>query len=372
MELDLIYIKGTITKILAKTFPSVPQKKNVLEYDNRFNFACPYCRDSEKSVNEKRGNLFFDRLLYVCFNCDYKTSFDKLLKDNNEQIDPLKKLEIINYIDSQISKSDITEEEVKLEDLISIEELSDAINKSEINITDFSPIIENRGVYKYLIGRGIRSEMHRDIFQAKYWRNSDDYEYVICMLNRNESGVIGMQIRNLKQGRNRMFKIYNYENLLELVDKDKLENFDLNRLALYNKLSYYFNILNVNIFQPVHVFEGYIDSLFFPNSIGMIGVNTDVKFIENNLDVRYVFDNDRSGHLKASDKIKQDKKVFLWNRMFMDISMNKKDYRATYYRIKQIKDVNALNVVVPNAYSTLEMSKYFSRDVLDIVDIPLF
>lgn len=372
MELDLNYIKGTLTRILSKTFASVPQKRNILEYDNRFNFACPYCRDSEKSLNEKRGNLFFDRLFYVCFNCDYKTTFDKLLKDNNEIIDPLKKLEIINYIDSQISNSDLTEEEVKMEDLIPIDELTDAINKSELNISDFGPIIPNKGVYKYLISRGIGSNLHNNIFQAKYWRNADDYEYVICMLNRSDLGVLGMQIRNLKKGRNRMFKIYNYENLLEIVDPNKLESFDLNKLALYNKLSYYFNILNIDIFKPVHVFEGYLDSLFFPNSIGMIGVNTDVKFIENSLDVKYVFDNDLSGNRKAVIKLKENKTVFLWSRMFHDIAKNKKDYRGVYYRISNIKDVNALNMTVPNAYRTLNMAKYFSRDVLDIIDIPVY
>ena len=54
--------------------------------------------------------------------------------------------------------------------------------------------------------------------------------------------------------------------------------------------------------DKITVFEGYIDSLFFPNSIGLVGVNTDYRFLEsNNLDLQYFFDNDEAGYKKSEE-----------------------------------------------------------------------
>ena len=101
------------------------------------------------------------------------------------------------------------------------------------------------------------------------------------MLNRRDNKVLGIQIRNLKEGKKRMFKIYNYENLFEWINlgKDEPIEMSINQLVIYNKLSYYFNILNVDFMEKITVFEGYLDSLFFPNSIGLVGVNTDYRFL---------------------------------------------------------------------------------------------
>jgi hypothetical protein len=124
------------------------------------------------------------------------------------------------------------------------------------------------------------------------------------MLNRKDDKVLGMQVRNLREGRRRMFKIYNYENLLEWIHigKDFEIQMDMNELVVYNKLSYYFNILNVDLGNRITVFEGYLDSLSLPNSIGLVGVNTDFKLIENNgLDIQYFFDNDEAGFKKSEE-----------------------------------------------------------------------
>ena len=76
---------------------------------------------------------------------------------------------------------------------------------------------------------------------------------------------------------------------------------EMNQLVVYNKLSYYFNILNIDFSQKITVFEGYLDSLFYPNSIGLVGVNTDSRFLENNnLDLQFFFDNDEAGFKSRS------------------------------------------------------------------------
>lgn len=373
--MDKSYIKDMVQKILNKEF-SNQIKRRVNDYNDRLNFACPYCGDSHKNQHAKRGNLYFNRFIYICFNCDKKTTFDRLCKDFNEILDPDKKLEMIEHLNSVMTYSDYQNDfvDAKFEDLIDLSELERVFNADLTPISDFRPIQVNSGVYKYLINRGISPELHKNIYQAKYWKNEDEYEWVIVMLNRRDNKVIGMQIRNLKEGKRRFFKIYNYENLLEWVSIGKdIDEKNVSELVIYNKLSYYFNILNVDLYEKITVFEGYIDSLFFPNSIGLVGVNTDYRFLENNnLDIQYFFDNDEAGHKKSEEKIKNGYSVFLWKKLFDDIVNRKKtdDPYKLLHRISKVKDINKLAELVPDPYNKLELFNYFSSNIFDIRWIP--
>lgn len=374
--MDKNYISNIVQKIIDKEFSSTIERK-VISYDGRLNFRCPYCSEG-KSKHKKRGNLYFDKLLVVCFRCNKKTTFDKFCKDFNEQIDPDKKLEMIEHLDSVIDYSDYEGDfiDAKIENLIELSELDRIFNSDLTPISDFKPIQVNGGVYKYLVGRGILPEYHKNIYQGKFWKNEDESEWIIIMLNRRDDKVIGMQIRNLKEGKRRMFKIYNYEALLEIsnIGKEEVE-LDMNQLVLYNKLSYYFNILNVDLYNKITVFEGYLDSLFYPNSIGLVGVNTDYKMLEgNSLDIQYFFDNDEAGHKKSEEKIKNKFPVFLWSKLFEHM-VNKKNSEDPYkylYRINKIKDINKLSELVPHPYSKLELYKFFSSDIMDIKWIPKY
>ena len=377
-EMDKVYIKDIVQKVLNKEF-SNSQKRKVNDYNDRLNMACPYCGDSHKNQHAKRGNLYLNRLIYICFNCDKKTTLDKFCKDFNEQIDPDKKLEMIEHLNSVMTYSDYEGDfvDAKFDDLIDLSELERVFSQDLTPISDFKPIQVNGGVYKYLIGRGIPPEFHKNIYQAKYWKNEDESEWIIVMLNRRDNKVLGLQIRNLKEGKRRMFKIYNYENLLEWtnIGKDVEEDLDINQLVVYNKLSYYFNILNVDFSETITVFEGYLDSLFFPNSIGLVGVNTDYRFLENNdLEIQYFFDNDEAGYKKSEEKLKEGYPIFLWKKLFEDIVDKKKveDPYALLHRISKVKDMNKLSTLVENPYKKLELWNFFSKDILDIKWIPKF
>ncbi len=374
--MDKSYVVNIIQNVLNKEF-SNSSKRKIVDYADRVNLACPYCGDSHKNQNAKRGNFYFNRLIFICFNCDKKTTFDRFCKDFNEQLDPEKKLEMIEHLNSVMTYSDYEGDfvDARLENLIDLAELERVFSQDLTPISDFKPIQVNGGVYKYLIGRGIPPEYHNNIYQAKYWKNEDEHEWIIVLLNRRGDKVLGMQIRNLKEGRKRMFKIYNYENLLEWVNIGKDVETDMNSLVIYNKLSYYFNILNVDFGERITVFEGYLDSLFFPNSIGLVGVNTDFRFLENNnLDLQYFFDNDEAGYKKSEEKLKNGYSVFLWKKLFEDI-VNKKNADDPFkllHRISKVKDVNKLCQLVPDAYKKLQLQSFFSKDVLDIKWIPKF
>jgi len=376
--MDKNYINGILQKILNKEFSNT-HKRRINDYNDRFNIACPYCGDSHKNQHAKRGNLYLNRLIFICFNCDKKTTLDKMCKDFNEQIDPDKKLEMIEHLNSVMTYSDFEGDfvDAKFDDLIDLSELERVFSQDLTPISDFKPIQVNGGVYKYLIGRGIPPEYHKNIYQAKYWKNEDESEWIIVMLNRRDDKVLGLQVRNLKEGKRRMFKIYNYENLYEWVNigKDNEVEMDINQLVIYNKLSYYFNILNVDFMEKLTVFEGYLDSLFFPNSIGLVGVNTDYRFLESNdLDIQYFFDNDEAGYKKSEEKMKEGYPVFLWKKLFEDIvdKKNSPDPYALLHRISKVKDINKLSTLVEDPYKKMELWKFFSKDVLDMKWIPKF
>lgn len=379
--MDEFYLKSIVERILDKEFTDSRKRKTILYPKNRIQFACPYCGDSHKNPNAKRGNLYFNRLMYVCFNCEKKTTFTKLSKDFNQQIDPEKRMEMIEYINQNLQyeefKDDFTE--AKFEKLIDFEDLKRVLNSDFVNITDFKPIDKTKGIYKYLINRGIGDEMQKNIYQAKYQMGENNHQWVICMLNRKGDKILGMQIRNLKSGKNRMFKIYNYENLLEWINHEKkikgeeTIEMDISEVAIYNKLSYYFNMLNVDFSRKITIFEGYLDSLFYPNSIGLVGVSTDTKFLENNnLDIQFFYDNDHAGHKKSEEKIKQNFPVFLWKKLFTEIVERKdsKDPDRHFYRLNQIKDLGKLNELMPSSYKKLRLFDYFSEDGYDLRWIP--
>ncbi len=373
--MDKLYIKSLLQRILDKEFSSVSRRR-INDFSDRFNFCAPCCGDG-KSDFKKRGNLYLNKLKYICFNCGTSMTLDKLCKTFNEQIDPDKKLEMIEHLDSVITYNDYQDDviETTFENLINLQDLEDVILKDFTPLSDFTPIKTNGGVYKYLCNRGIEPKYHKNIYQAKYWKNEDEYEWIIVMLNRKDDKILGMQIRNLKEGKRRIFKIYNYENLLEWVNIVKEDPIivDTSEMVIYNKLSYFFNILNVNFERRITIFEGYLDSLFFPNSIGMVGVNTDSRFLENNgLDIQYFFDNDDAGFLKSEEKIKSNYRVFLWMKLFDDIvtKKNSDDPFKLEYRISKVKDINKLCQITTDAYTKLGLPNFFSSDVMDLKWIP--
>ena len=375
--MDKVYITGLLQKILNKEFSNT-QKRRINDFNDRLNFACPFCGDSHKNNHSKRGNLYFNKLFFICFNCDKKTTFDRMCKDFNEQVDPDKKLEMIEHLNSVVTYTDYENNmsDAKFENLIELSELERVFSNDLTPISDFKPIQVNGGVYKYLLNRGIGPELHKNIYQGKYWKNEDESEWIIIMLNRRDDKVLGIQVRNLKEGKRRMFKIYNYENLLEWVNIGKDEpDIDMNELVIYNKLSYYFNILNVDLGNIITVFEGYIDSLFYPNSIGLVGVNTDFKLIESSgLDLRYFFDNDEAGYKKTEEKLKEGYPVFLWKKIFEDIVDKKKSPEPDklMHRISKVKDMNKLAQLVPDPYKKLKLDEFFSQDEYDLKWIPKF
>jgi len=367
---DRILIRSKIQEILNKAHKLAP-KKVIKETPEGLAFADPIGGDSMKNPYMKRAHLYWDSFYVISYDDDgFKMPFTKFCNEFGVNLESDQRLAIYEHIDNNMTYDDCEGEflDSTFDDLVSLEELTTVLNSNncESQVVNLKPVEKGGSVEFYLKKRNIFN--YNNIYQAEFYKNSDWKEPVLVIMNRRADKILGMQVRNLKEGYKRMFKIYNFEHLLEWVDSDKLITLDMNKLVMYNKLSYFYNILNVDFNQTVTIFEGYLDSIFYPNSIGLAGVSTDMKILENNnLDIQYFYDNDEAGWKKSSQKIRSGYNVFLWNKLFEKIvtMRNVQDPYHLMNKIKKVKDLNKLACMVKNPYKEMKLHENFSVDSFD-------
>lgn len=381
---DINFILKSIQNILDKNHTE-QEKKKILLYPNnsdpdRINFACPCCSDSSTNRNKKRGNLYPD-LMYKCFNCGAFMSFTKLCDTFGEQIDMENRIKIYNYIDNNLkyTKTDNSFVVNSLERLIPIEDFVEFFNnKTNSWLIDIMPVQKNSHVYQYLKYDRMVPNFEEDIYQGTYRVVRDGVIKFSCkvLINMNVGGgkLLGIQLRNLEKDKEKRFykivefdEIYNYMHPTEPLD-------DIESIA-YNKLSHFYNILNVDFEKPVTIFEGFLDSKFCDNSLGLVGLgNTEdlLNFLlesDDDLQLRFFYDKDAPGIKAATTLMKKGYPVFLWNLLFKKLVDKSKNIIESNKRLSNIKDLNdlAINAKDQFIYNKLKLDNYFSKDEFDIV-----
>lgn len=372
-ELDFGFIEEKIIEVLRNAHAD-PRKHNIKDFNDRINFACPICGDSNKDPNKKRANIYKSNPLFmVCFNEGCRASVTKLFNTYNVQLTPEKKQQMYNYVDNHIkfnNKKDIYIPET-MDKMIDLEQLSVYLNNHpEHKIQNFKPIQNNSVQYQYLKFDRLITNFE-NIYEADYIVTSNWKEKVIVILNRAGNKILGMQIRNLKSGDKRLFKVYNFEALYTILyPNEEIDNLEL---LSYNKISNFYNIMNVDWEQTVTIFEGYLDSTFYPNSIGAIGLNsidTDLSFLfDAGLDIQFFLDQDIVGIKNSISLLKKGYRVFLWqlfnNELLKKIKSNKDTYEANKLVLK-IKDLNRLvQIFKVDVYEKFKLNNFFSKSKLD-------
>lgn len=375
--LDINYIVNIVQQVLNKSHKD--NQKRILKIrpneqnPKEISMACAICGDSHDRLNVKRSHLYLRNMYVKCFNEESCSMFfTKWCEKFGIQLDPEKKLQIYDYISQNISFSSKEDFAIEsLDKLLDAKEYMDFLNNKKGSfLTNISPIKKDSLAYNYLQNRKIIN--YNNILTGLFHITSKWKEPVIIILNRRGNKLLGFQVRNLKDGKiKRIYKEHEFEYLYNYLHPE--EKLDELEAISYNKLSHLFNILNVDFNQTVNVFEGYLDSLFFPNSISLIGINTRTDIIENeNIDMRFIFDNDGPGIRKSKKMLDQGKCVFLWRKMIDDLS--KGDYKLKK-ALEDIKDMNQLVIFYdnPNIYYDLNLEQYFSIDKFDMIyvkDIP--
>ena len=362
------FIIEQLQSILNKEH-AISAKTKIKVHPDRLNFSCPLCGDSEKDHHKKRGNIYLNSMMYVCYNCDTRISYLKFLQNFNINLDVEQKLQLYEYIDNNIKFKKESDDFTlsQLDKLIPLNEIIEHSKKDGIQGLKFlRPVKFDSQAYIYLLNRKIKN--HENIYEGLFYHSPKWIEPVIVILNKCQDKVVGLQIRNLQSDKKkRFFKIYDFEDIFYALYPEK--ELDDVEIIAYNKLSHFYNLLNVNLDKTITIFEGYLDSIFYPNSIAMIGVNSanDIKFLQDSegVEIRFFFDNDQTGIDAALENIKQGYKVFLWYKLFDDIIAKKEDKIAAIDYLKNIKDLNDLSKKVNTPYEHFKLENYFSIDIYD-------
>lgn len=365
-------IKDKLQNILNKKFANDSYIKRKIDvYHDRLNFSCVCCGDSLSDVRKKRGNLYLDTLVYHCYNCGEHMGINTLLHRFGEELSN----------EDKIAVHEIQQNAKKFEKRVSS-------TQSSMSMT----LLDKLAIPKDILFKqlGIISP-YKDVTASNYLKsrmiNIKDWKYFaynpltkeLYILNTSPlDRVIGFQIRQLdpkshkqRYTSSRLTKIYSdvfnkdingiVERLLlkeplgqkYIEEEDGVENI----VANLDRLSGIFNIMNVNLSQPLTIMEGPIDSLAIANSIALQSAAKHLDgFFDEVENVRYLFDNDKTGKEMSLKKMKNHKKVFLWGQ-YLDMIKSK----------TSIKDINDLQK--QNLFNIDIIEKCFSDDEFDAMYI---
>jgi len=366
-NINIDKIKSTVQLILNKNH-KLPEKRKMIckLYGSRpvIEMACPICGDSSKNTHKKRGNLYLNNLFYVCYNCGTKMNYVKFVNNFGFNIDINDKIKLYEIIDKNNDYVNDTKYDLSgLDKIMDLNKVIDFYNKKKDKLYNISPLQKNSIVDKYLRQRKIFND--KNIYEGLYKITDKWIEPVLIILNKYDDKLLSFQLRNLKSDKKkRLYKIYDFQTIYNYINEEKIND---EEAIPYNKLSHLYNILNIDFYKKITIFEGYLDSTFCPNSIGTTGVDTDYSFLTESeeIDIRFFYDYDKVGKYKTLQKLKEGYSVFLWNKLFKNIS--KGNTKLEYKLKKSIKDLNELAKTTKDLdiYNKFKLEEYFSIDEFD-------
>lgn len=348
-------IKSCVQIILDTTF-SLGPKTTIKDMHGRLTFACPYCGDGEKDDKKKRGNLFWNTLQYHCYNygCSTHKPLHTLIRDFNiTEIDTNERLAIMNFIknNSVVTSSKTIEFEL-FEKLTKLSIPLDVFHK----ITGTRPINKTSQGYKILAGRLLTNKL-----KEFSWRQG---KLFVLNLTSDGKSVIGYQIRRIANDGNNKYFTFNLEKLRQLAGESTINLCeDEQELERLNKLSTIFGILTIDFTKTITSFEGPIDAKFMVNSIGQATVGRDMGMFDNIPNIRYFYDNDKSGKEAAAEHLKNGHEVFLWKKYISDYELMQ--YVTSEDPIKDLNDI--IKLCYKNKLDSYRyINKYFSNKIIDL------
>lgn len=332
--------KSAIELILKLNHTSA-EKQQVQTYNDRFNFACPFCGDSHKSNRKKRGNIWFDNLFYKCYNgdCGRYMPLDSFFSafGFNEVLDSTDVNQIQVYKANNVSNR----HQLQWEDLWGIGE---AILERSFVFDRFQLVeIPGTPMEKYLRDR---DQFHFENFA--YQPNSQN----LFVFNTDSFGqkILGFQMRNMKfNGNGSKYFTYKLGKIYDILGLEKTQKVDD-----ADKISNLYGILKLNLGDSITIFEGPLDSFLLRNSLGICSLQAKVKL---DIPVRYLLDDDKDARKKTMEMLNNGNEVFLWGKLKYDLGLPSKEKW----------DYNDLILWCKNKELVFNVEEYFSKNKLDIV-----
>ena len=309
-------IQSKTQSIVRARFRESFQKQQVKTDANGLVIACPYCGDSATQAYKKRGHILLKGKWagnYKCFNCGAFVPITKFMDDFKETLslsgikyvqDHRREIQTLNSSSNEIT-ADVFRKQLALEYGINREYFRDMFSLVEIENT---PACST--AYNYLVGRAQFSFRH-----FLYDRNTN----YILILNLCDDKIIGLQMRSLAKDcpKDKRFLTFTLEKIYKRFMRSTLTI-----PPELDTLSTLFGIYAVNVYKPVIVTEGPMDSFLLPNSVATAGAN---KHLPVELPFWYMYDSDKTGKQHAIEKLQAGQKVFLWGKFKQSIGLPRRD-----------------------------------------------
>jgi len=301
-------------------------KKNQTDY----HFRCPFCGDSAKNPNKRRGHFYVnmdkgDCYWFKCFNCHLSFSFETFLKRIDEPtFKEYWKEKLMNGGRGKAATKDGT---VKVEQAIKRMEKPVFLNLGQLSkkLDKVSSLPADHPTKQYVVDRKIPNRFHYKLFHCPKFQTftnsllpgkfsslkNDDPRLVIPLLSK-EKQLIGFQGRALGKSEVRYITI--------MLDRNHSKVFNMDELDPNERH---------------FVFEGPFDAMFIYNSIAMVGGSMDWNLLNKNSVV--VYDNEpRSKETvkKINDTIDRGFKVAFFDRKVREKDIN--EMVLSGYTVNQI------------------------------------
>ncbi len=299
------YIDKMFINIISPMLEKFAWKKETLA-----NCRCPICGDSQKHKNKARG-FFFQKgndFFYKCHNCNFSSNLYNFL----EQVSPnhCKEYAIQRWKNGENGKSNYKKPKIKFEKpQFKKTELTDCIPVSDLE--------ENHPCKKYVISRKIPKESMHILYYTNNFGN------VVKTIDPEKDGVIGKEERLVIPIYDESGSLIGAQGRYIGANKKTIRYITVKR---ENSSRLWYGLNRVKD-EPVYIVEGPIDSLFLPNCVATLGMDSSMELPDKIKDknVIFVIDNqprNRDVVETLQDLIKRKFNVVIWPNTIKEKDIN--------------------------------------------------
>lgn len=284
-----LYLQYKYVGMVASSLEGFSKKNDYL-----WNFRCPYCGDSKKSLSKKRGYIFKQNqdLFFKCHNCHESKGFIKFLKENSPPLFEELRKEMV--LDKVKPKKNVFKPKKRV---------VEKTPKRDISLPSVNQLSGDHIARKYCLGRKIPTEKLSRIYfcedLSKFAEElqiekklPNDQRLIFPFYNKHKT-LLGFQARLLTGSGVRYYTIKLNEENAKVFGLDVLKDS-----------------------EDFYIVEGPIDSLFLENSIAMMGSDLTNNTLPNLFNKGiFVYDNEpRNKQIVTvmSALIEKGHKVCIW------------------------------------------------------------
>jgi len=283
---------------------------------------CPICGDSLKKANKKRG-YFYEKgasILFRCFNCDASMSFGKFLRE----FDPFvyKQYAMESYKERVQDTPKPLKEEIspllgsKKSTQIALKQAQTESNSVLGDAVPLMTLDSKHPARLYYDARKLPSKYNSMFYFAENffsWASKNTDKFEAAEENCKDHPRIIIPWYNGKQ------ELFAYQARSIFGQEPKYYT-----IVLDTETPKFFGVDRVDLSKKIYCCEGLFDSLFLDNSLA-VGSSALTTFSDKNLDVVYVWDNEKR-NLEICKLMKKailaNKQVVIWPNNLIQKDIN--------------------------------------------------